>query len=230
MIAPRRDPFLTTLPKSSPDGERFLFKDNFDSDSSDDFASINYHTGHAIPGAFAIDSGNSGVLEIRPSSMALVVHRRATLGVNQCFKTDWLTKVLAQQDSHRPSASQVLTDDPSKKRYCVRFRVDGGVFKIDFERGFTGSYEFFNNSPYTAPDTFWDERTSATEICWYRGGSMDERIKIAEVTFDSDPGELHIGLQAHRMTARFDNLSIVESGEALQRDREPAPSEEEGDR
>ena len=128
--------------------------------------------------------------------------------MKECFKTDWLTQVVAQ-NSVSPSTSQILTDDPSKKRYSVRLRVSNGVFVIDFARDFKGSYKWFNNSPYTAPETFWVERISETEFCWYRGASEEERIKIAEFTFDSDPGKLFVGLQAYKMTTRFDNLSVI---------------------
>ncbi len=207
----RHDPFLKELPKIAPGAERYLFRDDFQSDSSEDYTSIDYDRGDPVPGEFTIDSGNSGVLEIKASRAAQVVHRSAILGVRECFKVDWLTQVVAQQSSIAPSTSQILTDDPSMKRYSVRLRVNGGVLEIDFERGFKGSYKWFNNSPYTAPETFWVERNSKTEFTWYRGASAEERIKIAEITFDSDPGELHVGLQAYRMTARFDNLAVVES-------------------
>ena len=208
----RRDPFLTELPKSAPAAATVLFKDDFETDTSGDYTSIDYTSGGPIKGGFAIDSAGSGVLEIRASSAAQLVHRSATLGVNECFKTEWLTQVVAQrQSSSAPSSSQILTDDPSKKRYSVRLRVDAGVFEIDFARDFKGSYEWFNNSPYTAPETFWVERVNETEFCWYRGASEQEQVKIAEFTFDSDPGQLFVGLQAYMMTARFDNVSVVES-------------------
>lgn len=204
-------PFLTSLPQSEPSACTHLFKDDFETDTSSDYTSINYHSGVAIPGEFTIDSENNGVLEIRASSAAQIVHREATLGVNECYKTDWLTQVVAQKQSHiAPSTSQVLTDDPSKKRYSVRLRVDAGVFDIDFARGFSGSYKWFNNSPFTAPETFWVERISETEFCWYRGATKTEQVKIAEFTFDTDPGKLFVGLQAYNMMSRFDNLSVID--------------------
>lgn len=210
----RRDHFLTELPKTALKTGTYLFKDNFETDSSANFTCVNYSQGGKVaPESLAVDGGDSGLLEIRAGYAVQVVHKEATLGVGESFKTDWLTQVVAQ-NSVTPSTSQVLTDDPTGTRYSVRLRVDNGVFDIDFRRGSEGSYKWFNNSPFTAPETFWVERYSATEFAWFRGASVDERTKIAEITFESDPGKLFVGLQAYRMTSRFDNLAITELGES----------------
>ncbi|MBT8044796.1 MAG: FecR family protein [Verrucomicrobiae bacterium] len=205
----RRDHFLKQLPKTAPKTGTYVFKDYFETDSSGDYAIVDYSAGGQLaPESLAVDADDNGILEIKADHTAQVVHKKAVLGVGECFKTDWLTQVVAQ-DSPGPSASQVLTDSPRGKRYSVRLRVDNGVFAIDFSRGFKGSYKWFDNSPYTAPETFWVERISATDFAWYRGANQDDRAKIAEIIFESDPGKLFVGLQAYRMTARFDNLAIV---------------------
>lgn len=212
-ITLRPDHFLKQLPKTAPKTGTYVFQDDFETDTSSDYTSIDYARGTAIPDEFSIDSENSNVLEIRASYGAQVVHKEATLEVGQCFKTDWMTQVVAH-NSVKPSTSQVLNNDPKGVGYNVRLRVDNGVFEIDFRRGSEGSYKWFNNSPFTAPDTFWVERYSATEFAWFRGASVDERTKIAEITFESDPGKLFVGLQAYKMTSRFDNLAITEQGES----------------
>ena len=83
-------------------------------------------------------------------------------------------------------------------------RVNDGTYVIDFARDHEGTVEWANRSPYTAPETFWVERLSATEFTWFRGATGAERIKIADITFDSDPGPLHVGVQAWATTAQFE--------------------------
>jgi hypothetical protein len=205
----RRDHFLTVLPKTAPKTGTYVFKDDFETDTTANFTCVDYTRGGKVaPESLSVDDGGNGLLEISAGYAVQVVHKEATLGVGECFKTDWLTQVVAQ-NSVTSSTSQVLTDDPNGRRYSIRLRVNNGVFDIDFRRGFKGSFEWFNNSPFTAPETFWVERISETKFAWYRGASQDERVKIAEFTFESDPGELFVGLQAYRMTSRFDNLSII---------------------
>ena len=58
------------------------------------------------------------------------------------------------------------------------------------------------------------ERVSATEFGWYRGPTAEELVKIAEISFDSDPGDLHVGVQSWKVTALFDNLAVIERSEA----------------
>ncbi|MFK7909972.1 MAG: hypothetical protein AB8F34_05145 [Akkermansiaceae bacterium] len=205
----RPDHFIKQLPKTAPKTGTYVYQDDFETDTSANYTCIDYDKGGKLaPESLTVDAEENGLLEIRAGYAVQAVHKEATLGVGECFKTDWLTQVVAQ-NSITPSASQVLTDDPTGTRYSVRLRVSGGVFAIDFSRGCEGSFKWFNNSPYTAPETFWVERASKTEFAWYRGASEKERVKIAEFTFVSDPGELFVGLQAFRMTAQFDNLSIV---------------------
>jgi hypothetical protein len=205
----RPDHFIKKLPKTAPKAGTYVFQDDFETDSSDDYTYVDYDRGRKLaPESLTVDAGDNGLLEIRAVYAVQAVHKEATLGVGECFKTNWLTQVVAQ-NSVTPSTSQVLTDDPTGRRYSVRLRVNNGVFGIDFRRGSKGSFKWFNNSPFTAPETFWVERINETEFAWYRGASEDERVKIAEFTFESDPGKLFVGLQAFRMTARFDNLSIV---------------------
>ena len=98
------------------------------------------------------------------------------------------------------SILQMLTTPPIRRRYGVRFRVNDGAYVIDFRGkhqrgGATGTVEWHNRSVYTAPETFWIDRRSATEFSWYRGASGTERIKIADIRFDSDPGPLFVGAQ-----------------------------------
>jgi len=210
----REDHFLTGLPVSEPrEFEETVVHDDFESDSSADYLCLDYYRGGEFPERFRIDDDDNGLLEITPGRgrAGQVVHRSATLEVGQTFRMDWLTPA---QSGY--GISQVLTDRIDQKRYSVRLRVSDGAYQIDFrgdhEAGGTmGSVEWHNRSPYTAPETFWVKRMSPTQFAWYRGAEPTERIKIAEITLDSAPGPLHVGVQAWATTARFDNLAILRS-------------------
>ncbi len=204
-----------------------IVHDDFERDSSADYTCVDYYNGGEFPDRFSIDADDTGVLEIAPfqgdGKGGQVVHRSATLEVGQTFRVDWLTPA---QSGY--SISQVLTDSIEERRYCVRLRANDGAFDIDFRRehkgtGTAGTVEWHNRSSYTAPETFWVERLSATEFAWYRGAEPAKRIKIADITFDSAPGPLHVGVQAWATTAHFDNLAILRSTDVEETTVAPLP-------
>lgn len=204
----RRDRFLSTLPTiGQPWLGEAVFHDDFDRDSSADYVCRNYYETGKETDLFSIDAPpGEGVLQINAQGKvgAQVVHRSAKLEVGQSFCVDWLTPA---QSGY--SISQVLTDSTEGLRYCVRLRVNDGAYVVDFERGHEGKVTWFNRSAYTAPETFWVKRLSATEFVWSRSTPNLDLIKIAEITFDSDPGPLLAGVQSWATTARFDNFAIL---------------------
>lgn len=207
----RRDPFLTILPESeSSEFANATLHDGFEIDSSAEYACIDYYKGGSYPERFTINAEGRGALEVATGGLgqhgAQVVHRFANFETGQSFRVDWLTPAPSGY-----AISQVLTDSTAGIRYCVRFRVNDGAYVIDFARGHDGEVKWFNRSPYTAPETFWIDRRSATEFSWFRGSAHTERVKIAEIRFDSDPGPLLVGVQTWATTARFDNFAIVPS-------------------
>ena len=229
----RKDYFLTTLPTAEPgDFKGAIVHDDFERDSSEDYICVDYYRGGKYPLRFSIDSDNNGVLEIAPlqggGKGGQIVHRSATLEVGQTFRADWLTPA---QSGY--AIAQVLTDTIDGKRYAMRLRVNDGAYLIDFRHehegtGTTGTVEWHNRSSYTAPETFWVDRTSATEFIWYRGAKPAERIKIASITLDSPPGPLHVGVQAWATTAQFDNLAILPLVDPANTERlQPAPDEDD---
>lgn len=223
----RPDPFLTVLPEVEPDEfAKATIYDDFDTDSSAEYVCIEYTGGGLVPERFSIDLDDNGVLEIATGGMgqrgAQVVHRSGRLEPEQSFRVDWLTPA---QSGYAISQVLTATIDSTARRYCVRCRVNDGGYVIDFERGHGGEVEWFNKAPYTAPETFWIDRKSATEFSWFRGSADQDRIKIAEIRFDSDPGPLLVGVQTWATTAQFDNLAIIErvAGEPVEGLRELNP-------
>ena len=204
----RRDPFLTVLPEvDSTEFAKAVLYDDFETDSSAEYVCLDYLTGGVFSERFTIDAEQCGALEIAPGGekrAAQVVHRSGRLEPGQSFRVDWLTPALSGYE-----ISQVLTDSADGLRYCVRFRVKNGGYEIDFARGHTGEIQWVNRAPYTAPETFWIDRQSATEFFCFRGSVDHGRVKIAEIRFDSDPGPLLVGVLTWKTTARFDNLAIV---------------------
>lgn len=209
----RRDPFLTVLPEvESTEFANATLYDGFQADSSAEYVCLDYFAGGAFPERFTIDAEGSGALDIAPGRekhAAQVVHRSGRLEPGKSFRVDWLTPALSGYE-----ISQVLTDSTEGSRYCVRFRVKNGGYEIDFRGehqhgGATGTVEWHNRSVYTAPETFWLDRQSATEFSCFRGSVDQGRVKIADIRFDSDPGPLFVGVQTWKTTAQFDNLAIV---------------------
>ena len=127
--------------------------------------------------------------------------------------------------------ADLLTDAIDEKRYSVRLRVTDGAYDIDFrsdheKRGTSGTVKWHNRSSYTAPETFWVERLSPTEFSWYRGAEPAERIKIADITLDSTPKPLHVGVQAWATTAQFDDLALSRSPRVEESNFVPSPEDE----
>ena len=203
----RKDRFLSTFPAvGQPWLENAIMHDDFSKDSSTNYVCLDYYKTGEKTDLFSVDRHGEGILEINAKGKraAQVVHRSAELKVGQSFCVDWLTPA---QSGY--SISQVLTNSIEGIRYCVRLRVNDGAYAIDFDRGHKGTITWFNRSPYTAPETFWVERLSEAKFVWSRGPTPLDLVKVAEVTFASDPGSLLVGVQTWAMTARFDNFAIL---------------------
>ena len=52
---------------------------------------------------------------------------------------------------------------------------------------------------------------------------QSDQIKIADITFDSDPGPLRVGVQIWATTARFDNLAVIPSAPVEDAAATPSP-------
>lgn len=206
------DHFLRQLPESEPNPfADAIVHDNFSRESGSDYVSMNYGTGKNASQSLRINPDDRGHMEIRAGSdsgqiAVQVVHRSATLNPGQMYRIDWLTS-----PGDEGYISQVLTDTPDGRQYNVRFRFIKGTYRINFERGSSGSVKWVNRKAFTAPETFRVERESPTRFTWYRGMTEEDRIVIAEITMDQDPGPLHVGVQTFRTNALFDNLAVLEA-------------------
>ena len=180
------------------------FSDSFDADSSANYEVRNYGTGADLITNLSIDAGDNNILELTAASTQ-VLHKTKRLYVGETFQLDILTAP-GLGFAVGPVLQQA---PPTDGGYNLRLRWNAGAWAPSFSNGYTGTFTDDDTSTPAAGDTHWVERVSETLFSYYRGADMATRVKVSDITFDTEPGNIYVGFQAWNATIQADNFAIV---------------------
>lgn len=193
--------------------------DDFNTDTSANYTGSNsYGSG----GSFTIDASDNNVLRNLPASgnTYSVVHTTSSLGIGETYSIDaldpWSGGGLSGGGDGQFIMLTTSTGQPNgSSSYGFRLRVDNNsVIRLFTASSAGNSTVNTTTSPSVAPDTFWIDRTTATDFEFYYGPSLGSRTLITTGSLAASDvvSPLHVGIQSWSTGGSeqydFDNLQI----------------------
>ena len=191
--------------------------DDFESDTSTNYTgSDSFGSG----GSFTIDDGDSNALRILTggNNTYSVVHTTSSLEIGESYSIDFLDARTGESGGSGNGAFLMLTTDTgqpngsSSSGFRLRLDSQANIRLSTLSVNGPDPTITSSTSPSVAPDTFWIDRTTATDFEFYYG-SAGSRTWITTGSLhpdDVDTETVHVGFQAFGGATgfSFDNLEI----------------------
>jgi hypothetical protein len=194
-----------------------VLQDDFSTDTSANYTGSNsYGSG----GSFTVDAGDSNEVRILTggNNTYSVAHTTSSLDVGESYAIDFLDARTGESGGAGNGLFLMLTTGTgqagSSGSSGFRLRLDtfATIRLATYSANGTNSTVSSSISPSAAPDTFWVDRTTATDFEFYYG-SAGSRTLITTGSLhadDVDTETVHVGFQAFGGSTgfSFDNLRV----------------------